>query len=126
MDIVWISIGGVAGVNCRYFVFKWAVDRFGPGFPYGTLLVNLSGALLIGILATALTEWLIVDPRLRLFVVIGFLGSYTTFSTFSYDAFILADRGDWARTAAYVLGTNFLCLAACLMGVIAVRALFVR
>jgi fluoride exporter len=126
MTYVLIAVGGMLGANARYLILRWAVERFGPGFPYGTLIINLSGAFLIGLLVTALTEWLVVDPRLSIVLVVGFLGSFTTFSTYTFDAFILADQGDWPRALGYVLGSNVLCLTACVAGVLLMRALAVR
>lgn len=126
MEYVWIGLGSIAGANARYVLGRWFVDRYGAGFPYGTIVINVTGALVIGVLMTALTEWIVADPRWRLLLVIGFLGSYTTFSTYTYDAFVLAQRGDWVRAVAYVLGSNALGLVACIGGVLLVRALGVR
>jgi CrcB protein len=123
MEYVWIARGGMAGANARYLFGRWIVDRYGPGFPYGTFVINVTGALVIGLLLTALTEWIVSDPRWRLLLIVGFLGSYTTFSTYTYDAFVLAERSDWSGAAAYVVGSNVAGLAACIGGVMVARAL---
>jgi CrcB protein len=123
LDYVWIGIGGVAGANARYLLGRWIGERAGAAFPYGTLLVNVSGAFVIGVLLTVLTEWLMADPRWRLLLVVGFLGSYTTFSSYTYEVIQLVDRGDWAAAAAYVLSSNAVGLLACGGGVVLARAL---
>jgi fluoride exporter len=126
VDYVWIGLGSIAGANARYALGRWFGDRYGAAFPYGTFVINVTGALLVGVLLTLLTERLVADPRWRLLLVVGFLGSYTTFSTYTYEAFVLADRGDWARGTAYVLGSNAVGLAACVGGVVLARALGAR
>lgn len=126
MDYVWIGLGSIAGANARFALGRWFVDRYGASVPYGTVVINVTGALVIGVLMTVLTEWIVTDPRWRLLLVVGFLGSYTTFSTYTYDAFVLAERGDWAQAAAYIVGSNALGLVACIGGVLFVRALVGR
>lgn len=123
MDVVWIGLGGVVGVNARYFVGRWFGNRYGASFPYGTLVINVSGAFLIGFLLTILTERLALDPRWRLGLVVGLLGGYTTFSSYAYEAFALADRGAWFRSGMYVIGTNVIGLLACALGVMLARVL---
>jgi CrcB protein len=113
----------MAGANARYIIGRFIGYRYGASFPYGTLFINLTGALLIGFLLTLLTEVLISDPRWRLLLVVGFLGSYTTFSTFTYEAYSLIDHGDWAKLAVYVVGSNTIGVGACIAGVVAARAI---
>ena len=120
MEYLWVGIGGFVGANARYVLSRIAAERLGASFPYGTFLVNLSGALLIGVILTLLTERLIADPLWRRLVVVGFLGGYTTFSTF--DALALAERGEWARGGLYVLGSNGLGLATCYAGMLLARS----
>lgn len=122
MEYLWISLGGVAGANVRYALGRWIANRYGAGFPYGTFLINVTGAFAIGVILTLVTESFIADPRWRLLLVVGFLGSYTTFSSYTYETFALADRGDWTRAAVYVIGSNAAGLAACVAGVLFVRA----
>lgn len=125
MDYLWVALGGGLGASARYAVGDWFVRRYGDGFPIGTFVVNVSGSLLIGVIVTLLIEQLDVDPLWRRFLVIGFLGGYTTFSSYTYEAFALADEGEWGRAALYVLGSNLVGLLACVSGVFLVRA-FVR
>lgn len=97
MTYVLISVGAVAGANLRYLVGGWVADRLGSAFPYGTLVVNVTGSLLIGFLLTIAADRL-VAPWVRTTLAIGFLGSYTTFSTFSYETVALI--GDVLRDLA--------------------------
>lgn len=94
------------GANLRFIVGNWAADRWGPEFPYGTFLVNISGAFVIGVFLGLLATRVGVNPLWRLFFVTGFLGGYTTFSSYAWEALSLAQGGDWTRAAAYVLGSN--------------------
>ena len=123
MEYLWIGIGGFAGVNARYIVGRWAGNRYGAAFPYGTFLINVTGAFVIGVVMTLLTERFVADPRWRLLIVVGFLGGYTTFSSYAYEAIMLIDQGEWGRSLLYVVGSNVLGLLACLAGVALVRSI---
>ena len=123
MEYLWVGVGGFAGANVRYVLGAWIGNRFGAGFPYGTLLINVTGSLLIGVILTLLTEQLIVDPLWRRLLIIGFLGGYTTFSSYSYEALALVEQGNWSRALSYILGTNILSLLACYMGIIMARTI---
>ena len=105
---LWISIGAVLGANLRYWVGDWAAQRFGSGFPYGTLLVNLSGSFLLGLIVSMSMENFIIDPRLRLLLTIGFLGSYTTFSTYAYESIALISQGQWGLGLFNLLGSSLI------------------
>ena len=106
--VLWISIGAVLGANLRYWVGEWAAQRFGSGFPYGTLLINLSGSFLLGLIVSMSMENFIIDPRLRLLLTIGFLGSYTTFSTYAYESIALISQGQWGLGLFNLLGSSLL------------------
>jgi CrcB protein len=95
-----ISIGAVLGANARYLVGGWVVDRLGASFPFGTLLINVTGSFLIGIVLTLVNERALAPAWVRPTFAIGFLGSYTTFSTFSYETLALVAAGSlaWAVT----------------------------
>jgi CrcB protein len=98
-------------------------QRLGAGFPYGTLVINVTGSLAIGVLLTLLTERLAADPAWRLLLVVGFLGGYTTFSSYSFEALALAEQGAWLPALWYVLGSNGMGLVACYLGMTFARAL---
>ena len=91
-----IFIGGGTGSLVRYAAGSAIMRRFGGKFPLGTLVINVTGAFLIGFLMTLLTERLKLDPRWRLLLVIGFLGGYTTFSSFEWETYAaIRDGGLW-------------------------------
>lgn len=123
VEYLWVGLGGFAGANARYVVGSVVGGRVGGAFPYGTFLVNLAGALAIGVILTLLTEVLIADPLWRRLVVVGFLGGFTTFSSYTYEAIALIEQGAWGQALAYIVGSNLLGLAACAAGVILARAL---
>jgi fluoride exporter len=104
--ILAVGIGGGIGAILRYAVGFAFVQRFGPGFPWGTLAINVSGSFLIGIIAQlALTRSFGVTPTVRLFAATGVLGGYTTFSTFSLDTIVLVGGGAFLVSAVYALGS---------------------
>ncbi len=107
-----ISAGAVLGANARYLISDWAARKLSVGFPYGTFIINLTGSLLIGLFLTLATERFVVDPRLRLFITIGFLGAYTTFSTYAYESFTLIYQGQWLAGMLNLLGSVLLGVAA--------------
>jgi len=106
--ILWISIGAVLGANLRYWIGDWAAQRFGSGFPYGTMIINLTGSFLLGLIVSMSMENFIIDPRLRLLLTIGFLGSYTTFSTYAYESIALISQGQWGLGLFNLLGSSLL------------------
>lgn len=117
-----IFVGAGLGANARYWVGALVADRLGAVFPVATLLVNLSGSALIGLyMGLALQEnW---SPGARLFVVIGILGGYTTFSTFSWETLnLIRERSLWLA-AGNVLGSVLLGLFGCYLGLVAARTL---
>jgi fluoride exporter len=123
MEYLWVGLGGFAGANARYAMTKLATSRLGDSWPWGTFAINVLGAFLIGVLLTALTERGVTDPTSRLILVVGFLGGYTTFSSYTYEAISMAERGNWLGAASYVLGSNVIGLAACAAGIALARTL---
>ena len=112
-----ISAGAVLGANARYWIGDWAAQKFGVNFPYGTFIINLSGSLLIGFFLTLATERLMIDPRLRLLIAVGFLGAYTTFSTYAYESFTLLFNGQWVTGLINLFGSTLLGILAVGLGV---------
>ena len=90
---IMVMLGGAAGSLARYVLSTAIMTRLGPVFPWGTFTINVSGSFLIGLLMTLLTERLQADPNWRLILVVGFLGGYTTFSSFEWETFSLAGGG---------------------------------
>ena len=100
-----ISLGGILGANARYLVSLYIAERFGTAFPYGTFLINVTGSLVIGFFLTLATERLPIDPLWRLFFATGFLGAYTTFSTYTYEAALLLRAGEYGPALVYLFGS---------------------
>jgi CrcB protein len=121
-NLVYIAAGGVIGALLRYAV-TGAVFKLVPGaFPWGTLLVNISGCFAIGVV-WHLFEGLYITPGMRLFLMVGFLGAYTTFSSFGLETINLLREGEIGYALFYVLASNALCIAAVYAGILATRGL---
>jgi len=116
MPYVAVGLGAVLGANLRYVVSVWAAERWGAGFPFGTFIINISGAFVIGLFLAAVAARTGAGPLVRLFVVTGFLGGYTTFSSYTWEALALASASTWARFGVYVVGSNLLGLAGVWLG----------
>ncbi len=116
MTYLAISLGAILGANTRFMLGGWVLDRLGPEYPYSTLLINVTGSFVIG-LAYALIERHGAPDWVRPLVIVGFLGAYTTFSTFSLDTLALVERGAWLAAGSYVLGSVVASFAAVWAGV---------
>jgi fluoride exporter len=117
-----ISLGAVLGANLRYWVGGWAANRFGTSFPFGTLIINISGSLILGFFITLVTDRFLVDPRWRVFFAIGFLGAYTTFSTYTYESMNMILKGQFWSGLLDLFGSSILGAAAVLAGILLGRA----
>ena len=95
MNFLIIGIGGFFGAVSRYGVALWIGRQWGRSFPLGTFVINVSGSFLIGLLMSLLAERFMVNPQWRLLFVVGFLGAFTTFSTFEYETGALLKDGEW-------------------------------
>ncbi|MEW5986241.1 MAG: fluoride efflux transporter CrcB [Chloroflexota bacterium] len=111
-----IGLGGFLGANVRYWLGLWAAGRWGTGFPYGTLLINVSGSLLLGFFLTLATERLLIHPHWRLLVAVGFLGAFTTFSTFTYESVALLRDGAWLAGLLNMTGSVLLGVVGIVIG----------
>ena len=120
---LWIGAGAVLGANSRYLVGLWAGSCLGVGFPYGTLWVNLTGSFILGFLAAAVSGRLNISTEVRLFLVVGFLGSYTTFSSFSVESLTLLESDSAWLGLLNLLGNNLGGLACALLGVFLARSI---
>ena len=123
LAFLWISLGAIAGANARYALSRWAARALTPAFPFGTLIINVTGSFLLGLFLAWTTERVLVDVRWRLLIAVGFCGGYTTFSTFSYDTMLLLEDGEGLRSGGYVLLSVVLSLAATWLGILAAREL---
>ncbi len=112
-----ISIGAILGANARYWLGDWIVQKWGASFPLGTLLINLTGSFLLGLFLTLATERFMIDPRWRFMLAVGFLGAYTTFSTYTYESFSLLSTGQWITGLLNIFGSTILGIVAVGAGV---------
>ena len=123
LAVFWISLGAVIGANARYFFSRWVTRHMDAAFPFGTLLINVTGSLVLGIFMIWTTERVLADPRWRLLIAIGFCGSYTTFSSYAFETMAYFEQGHWTLLAGNLIANNLLCLAAVLAGAALARAL---
>jgi CrcB protein len=101
---LWISLGAVVGANLRFVINRWMAQWFGTGFPYGTLFVNVVGCLAVGFVGSLVTARLVARPEIvRLSLMVGFLGSLTTFSSFGWETHNLFRDGEMVRAFANIL-----------------------
>ena len=114
--IVAIAIGGAVGAVARHLMVAQMFRVFGGGFPWGTISVNLVGSLAMGALVELMSVRWSVSPELRAFMTIGFLGAFTTFSTFSLDVAVLSGRGTVLPAVLYVLLSVGLSISAFFFG----------
>ncbi|HET9115382.1 MAG TPA: fluoride efflux transporter CrcB [Gaiellaceae bacterium] len=121
--IVAIAVAGALGALARYGLDGFVSRRLPTAFPWGTFVVNISGALVLGFVITLMTEQLSTAPWLRSAITIGFLGAYTTFSTLQFETYRLLEDGALGLAAANVLGSAAAGLAAVYLGVVTGRAL---
>jgi len=111
-----ITFGGAIGTLLRYLVSLLAAHWLGTEFPYGTLIVNVSGAFVIGLVQQLGTEALLIPDNVRLFLTTGMMGGLTTYSTFSYETVRLMEAGSWNQAWVNILVTTVICLSLCFLG----------
>ncbi|MFN8523057.1 MAG: fluoride efflux transporter CrcB [Chloroflexota bacterium] len=122
MRFVAVSLGGVLGANARYLVGTWAATHLGPELPYGTIIVNVTGSVLVGLLLTLVGErFPAAPPILRLFFVVGFLGAYTTFSAYAWETVQLATGGNLGTALVNAVGSVVLGVVGVFAGVAIAR-----
>jgi CrcB protein len=118
-----VAIGGAIGASLRWAIGTWLIERWGSGFPWHTMLINVLGAFLIGVLMALSLEKGIVSGDWRLFLGTGILGGFTTFSTLSYESIDLIGKGLWAPGLANMFGSAIAGLLAAWVGIVLGRAL---
>ena len=123
--MIWwyVAVGSAVGGVARFGLAAFIQQRVGPNFPAGTLLINISGSFLLGLIFRFALGTDVISLEVRTLLTTGFCGGYTTFSTFSYDTMVLLEEGQSARATTYVVLSVVLSLAATWLGVIAARAL---
>lgn len=122
-DFLAISVAAVVGANLRYLVSRLAAKEFGPVFPFGTLFINILGSFIVGFFVIWTAERALVNPRWRLLVVVGFCGSFTTFSSYAFESMAFFERGQWGLMMANIFSNNLLCLGGALAGMALARVL---
>jgi fluoride exporter len=123
LDLLIISLGAIVGANARYLISRSAVSILGPIFPYGTLLINVIGSSIVGFFIVWTSERAFIDPRWRLLVIVGFCGSFTTFSSYAYETMAYFEQGQWLLFWTNILTNNVLCLLGVLAGIALARVL---
>lgn len=116
--ILWVGIGGFIGANARYLLSVWITQAVGTRIPWATLVINVSGSFLLGLLLTWFAAKANVPDTARLLFATGFCGAYTTFSAYAYESILLLRGGELVIAIAYIVGTNVLCLVAALAGIL--------
>jgi CrcB protein len=122
-DFLAISVAAIVGANLRYLLSRFAAKELGSNFPYGTLGINVVGSVIVGFFVIWTTERVLIDPRWRLLVVIGFCGSFTTFSSYAFETMAYFEQGQWALMLANIFSNNLLCLGGALAGMALARVL---
>ena len=121
-DFLVISAGAILGANARWVLSRYAARILGPVFPYGTLFINVSGSFVVGFFMIWASERVLLDPRWRLLVVVGFCGAFTTFSSFAFETMAYFEQGQFLMMLGNFLSNNLLCLGAVLAGMAAARS----
>jgi len=114
---IYICLGGAIGTGLRYLSGTLAIRWLGVDFPYGTLIVNVVGSFLIGLIQQVGVTSPLIPETTRLFLTVGIMGGLTTYSSFSYETLRLAQLGAWGQAWVNVLVTTALCLAVCFLGI---------
>src|SRR5919199_478552 len=117
--MIWyVAVGGAVGSMSRFLLGAYVQQRVGAAFPVGTLLVNVTGSLLLGFLLRYALATEAISPEVRALLTTGFCGGYTTFSTFSYETAALIEDGDYTRAAAYVVASVLVSLVGAFLGMV--------
>lgn len=124
VKLFWICMAGAIGTGVRYFIGLWADERLGRAIPYGTLIVNVVGCFLIGLVMQISLRTAAIPPALRLTLTTGFMGGLTTYSSFNYDLGQYLHSGAYTTAGLYFAVTTILCLAAGSLGVMLAGSLF--
>jgi fluoride exporter len=115
--VLWVGLGGFLGANARYLLGGWIASRLGVGFPYGTYVINVSGSFILGFFLAFAQDRAWVGPSARLLFAVGFVGAYTTFSTFEYESIRLLQDKELLLGAVYLIGSVVLGSAAVIAGI---------
>ncbi len=123
MQLLMVGAGGATGAIGRYLLSSWVYSLTGRAFPWGTLAVNLLGSLLMGFFSVWLLERMSLSSEMRALLMVGFLGAFTTFSTFSLETLLLLEEGAVARAGVNIAASVITCIFAAWMGTLIARAI---
>ncbi|MGB3534257.1 MAG: fluoride efflux transporter CrcB [Microcoleaceae cyanobacterium] len=121
-----ISLGAIAGALTRYYLTLWCANRFGINFPYGTFLINLTGCFMMGLFVAIAERLTLINPELRLLIAVGFLGSYTTFSTYELETYNFIRVGNIMSALFYWLSSAIMGFFSLQLGVIVSRLIITK
>ena len=122
--VLFIAVGGAIGAVGRYSVMTAVSHLFGAGYPYGTIMVNLIGSFVLGGLVESLKYFSVISNELQVFLIVGVLGSFTTFSTFSMDVVVLMQRNEMFAAGLYILGSFVVSIGGLFLAMVLFRQLF--
>lgn len=122
-DTIWIALGAIVGANLRYLVGRMSARYLSASLPWGTLIVNVTGSILLGFFLIWTSERVLADPRWRPLVAVGFCGAYTTFSSYSFETFNLLEQGHYSLAAWNFTANNLLALVGVVTGAVIARAI---
>lgn len=114
---MWVGLGGFLGANARYLLGGWVAAHYGAAFPYGTFVINVTGSFILGFFLAFGQDRAWVAPAARLMFAVGFVGAYTTFSTFEYETIRLVQEREMFLAAVYMLGSVVTGAAATIAGI---------
>jgi len=123
VNVLFVALGGTMGALARYGIGVWVGSRWSHGFPVGTFLINISGSFILGLLNVFILERTILSPEWRLGLGVGFLGAFTTFSTFTYETIVLIEEGNYLLALGYVTGSVLIGFLAALLGMFIARVI---
>jgi CrcB protein len=121
-EILWVGLGGFIGANARYLLGGWIATRMGSAFPYGTFVINITGSFILG-LTMGILEGNVLSSAMRLAITIGFVGAYTTFSTWTYETIRLIENGSLLPATMNIAGSVMIGLLAVMGGLATGRLL---
>ncbi|KJH72571.1 fluoride efflux transporter CrcB [Aliterella atlantica] len=123
-NLLAVSLGAIAGALSRYYISLWFLQRFGVAFPYSTFVINITGCFIMGFFFTLAAERILtITPEIKLLIATGFLGSYTTFSTYGLDTITLLHAQRFTPALIYWLGSAILGIFSVQLGVVLARLL---
>ena len=120
--ILLISAGAIIGANLRYFVAQYVAKLMPSSFPFGTLIINISASFILGFFLIRVSERVLIDTRWRFFLATGFCATYSTYSSYAFETFVLYEKGAWLAAGLNILATNLVCFVAVMLGAVLARS----